>query len=92
MRLLQIYPKGDFYTGAAIQLRDLARGLAARGHRVVVVTRPSERWAEEARAAGFVHHGFFRGPADSPGPRGSPAFFAGSGSRSSTLTRAAGAR
>jgi glycosyltransferase involved in cell wall biosynthesis len=67
VRLLQIYPKGDFYTGAAIQLRDLARDLAARGHRVLVVTRPSERWAEEARAAGFVHHGFFRGPADVAG-------------------------
>ncbi len=64
MRLLQIYPKGDFYTGAAIQLRDLARDLATRGHHVLVVTRPSERWTEEARAAGFVHHGFFRGPAD----------------------------
>jgi glycosyltransferase involved in cell wall biosynthesis len=67
VRLLQIYPKGDFYTGAAIQLRDLARDLAARGHRVLVVTRSSERWAEEARAAGFVHHGFFRGPADVAG-------------------------
>jgi glycosyltransferase involved in cell wall biosynthesis len=64
VRVLQIYPKGDFYTGAAIQLRDLARGLAARGHRVLVVTRPSERWAEEAAAGGFAHHGFFRGPGD----------------------------
>jgi glycosyltransferase involved in cell wall biosynthesis len=64
VRVLQIYPKGDFYTGAAIQLRDLARDLAARGHRVLVVTGPSERWAAEARAAGFVHHGFFHGPAD----------------------------
>ena len=67
MRLLQIYPKGDFYTGAAIQLRDLARELAARGHRVIVVTRPSERWAGEASAAGFLHAGFFRGPADMVG-------------------------
>jgi glycosyltransferase involved in cell wall biosynthesis len=64
VRLLQIYPKGDFHTGAAIQLRDLARELAARGHRVVVVTRPSERWAAEAAAAGFAHAGFFRGPAN----------------------------
>jgi glycosyltransferase involved in cell wall biosynthesis len=64
VRLLQIYPKGDFYTGAAIQLRDLARALAGRGHRVVVVTRPSERWAAEARTAGFAHLGFFRGAAD----------------------------
>jgi glycosyltransferase involved in cell wall biosynthesis len=65
--LLEIYPKGDFYTGAAIQLRDLARGLAERGHRVTVVTRASERWTEEARAAGFAHLGFFRGPVDPVG-------------------------
>jgi glycosyltransferase involved in cell wall biosynthesis len=64
VNLLEIYPKGDFHTGAAIQLRDLARGLATRGHRVTVVTRASERWATEARAAGFTHLGFFRGPVD----------------------------
>jgi glycosyltransferase involved in cell wall biosynthesis len=34
---------------------------------VVVVTRPSARWAEEARAAGFDHRGWFRGPADPVG-------------------------
>ena len=67
MNLLQIYPKGDFHTGAAIQLRDLARCLAVRGHRVIVVTGPSERWAAEARAAGFAHLDFFRGPADPVG-------------------------
>jgi glycosyltransferase involved in cell wall biosynthesis len=67
MNLLQIYPKDDYYTGAAIQLRELAAGLAARGHRVVVVTRPSERWAAEARAAGFGHRDFFRGPVDPVG-------------------------
>jgi glycosyltransferase involved in cell wall biosynthesis len=69
VRLLQIYPKGDFHTGAAIQLRDLARSLAARGHQVTVVTRPSERWTAEARAAGFAHAGFFRHPADPLGAR-----------------------
>ena len=69
MRLLQIYPKGDFHTGAAIQLRDLARELVVRGHQVTVVTRPSERWTAEARAAGFRHAGFFRGPADPGGAR-----------------------
>jgi glycosyltransferase involved in cell wall biosynthesis len=67
VNLLEIYPKGDFYTGAAIQLRDLARDLAARGHRVTVVTRPSERWAAEARAAGFAHLGFFHSPVDPVG-------------------------
>jgi glycosyltransferase involved in cell wall biosynthesis len=67
VNLLEIYPKGDFHTGAAIQLRDLARGLSLRGHRVTVVTRASERWAAEARAAGFAHLGFFRGPMDPVG-------------------------
>jgi glycosyltransferase involved in cell wall biosynthesis len=67
VNLLEIYPKGDFYTGAAIQLRDLARGLALRGHRVTVVTRASERWAAEALAAGFTHLGFFRGSVDPVG-------------------------
>ncbi len=64
LRLLQIYPKGDFHTGAAIQLRDLAGALAARGHRVLVLTPPNARWRAEAEAAGFAHHGFFRSPAD----------------------------
>jgi glycosyltransferase involved in cell wall biosynthesis len=34
---------------------------------VVVVTRASARWTEEARAAGFDHQGFFRGAADPAG-------------------------
>lgn len=38
--------------------------MAARGHRVTVVTRPSERWTREAAEAGFRHHGVFRSPAD----------------------------
>lgn len=53
LRILQIYPKDDYFTGAAIQLRDLAIGLAARGHTVTVATPPSERWAERMRAAGI---------------------------------------
>jgi glycosyltransferase involved in cell wall biosynthesis len=69
VNLLEIYPKADFHTGAAIQLRDLARGLAARGHRVTVVTRESERWTAEAAAGGFTHAGFFRGPVDPAGAR-----------------------
>jgi L-malate glycosyltransferase len=55
LRILQLYPKGDFFTGAAIQLRDLAVGLAARGHRVTVATPPSAHWAERCRAAGIEH-------------------------------------
>jgi glycosyltransferase involved in cell wall biosynthesis len=55
LRVLQIYPKGDFFTGAAVQLRDLARGLSARGHHVTVVTPPSEEWAARCREAGLTH-------------------------------------
>jgi glycosyltransferase involved in cell wall biosynthesis len=55
LRILEIYPKGDFFTGAAVQLRDLARGLAARGHAVTVVTPPSEEWAARCREAGLAH-------------------------------------
>ncbi|HVQ74721.1 MAG TPA: glycosyltransferase family 4 protein [Candidatus Binatia bacterium] len=69
LRILQIYPKGDFHTGAAIQLRDLAGALAGRGHRVIVLTRPSDRWAAEASRGGFVHQGSLR-----PGVRMRDAF------------------
>jgi glycosyltransferase involved in cell wall biosynthesis len=51
LRILQLYPKEDYFTGAAIQLRELARGLAKRGHHVVVATRPSRIWAEKAKEA-----------------------------------------
>ena len=49
LRILQLYPKADFFTGAAIQLRDLVAGLAARGHVVTVSTPPSPGWAERWR-------------------------------------------
>jgi len=53
LRVLQLYPKADYFTGAAIQLRDLAIGLAARGHDVTVATPPSELWAERMARAGI---------------------------------------
>ena len=40
LRVLQLYPKADYFTGAAIQLRELARELVARGHMVIVATPP----------------------------------------------------
>ena len=55
MRILQLYPKADYFTGAAIQLRELAQGLRERGHHVVVATRPSPVWAEKCAAAGLPH-------------------------------------
>ena len=53
LRILQLYPKADYFTGAAIQLRDLAIGLARRGHAVTVATPASEIWAERMRAEGI---------------------------------------
>ena len=55
LRILQLYPKADYFTGAAVQLRDLATGLAARGHAVTVATPPNPLWAERLGAAGVVH-------------------------------------
>jgi glycosyltransferase involved in cell wall biosynthesis len=56
LRILQLYPKADYFTGAAIQLRDLVTGLGARGHDVTVATRPSELWTTTMRAAGARHY------------------------------------
>jgi glycosyltransferase involved in cell wall biosynthesis len=55
VRILQLYPKSDYFTGAAIQLRELAWGLHARGHHVVVATRPSPEWASQCAARGLVY-------------------------------------
>jgi glycosyltransferase involved in cell wall biosynthesis len=48
LRVLQLYPKTDYFTGAAIQLRELARGLAARGHTVTLATPPGPHGARLA--------------------------------------------
>jgi glycosyltransferase involved in cell wall biosynthesis len=50
LRVLQLYPKADYFTGAAIQLRELARGLAARGHLVTIATPPGPHGARLATA------------------------------------------
>jgi len=55
LRILQLYPKSDYFTGAAIQLRDLAIGLAGRGHTVTVATSPNPHWAARLRTAGIGH-------------------------------------
>lgn len=56
MNILHIYPKSDYFTGGAIQLLGLAKGLVARGHRVGVVTRPGEGWAERCAEAGVRYY------------------------------------
>jgi glycosyltransferase involved in cell wall biosynthesis len=55
VRVLQLYPKSDYFTGAAIQLRELAWGLHTRDHHVVIATGPSEAWAAQCAAAGVVY-------------------------------------
>jgi len=57
MNILHLYPKSDYFTGAAVQLLELARGLAGHGHHVVVATRPTEGWAERCRQAGLPYYG-----------------------------------
>jgi glycosyltransferase involved in cell wall biosynthesis len=65
LRILQIYPKQDVFTGAAIQLRELAEGLRDRGHHLVVVTRPHADWTEWASRIGITHYGLpMRHPLD----------------------------
>jgi len=56
LRVLQLYPKSDYFTGAAVQLLDLARGLQHRGHHVVVATRPGGAWAEKCAETGLAYH------------------------------------
>lgn len=57
LRILQLYPKGDYFTGAAIQLRDLVWGLKARAHEVVVATRPNQQWEARTQEAGIPYYG-----------------------------------
>jgi len=56
LRVLQLYPKSDYFTGAAVQLLGLSRGLHARGHHVVVATRSGGAWAEKCAAAGLPYY------------------------------------
>jgi glycosyltransferase involved in cell wall biosynthesis len=56
LRVLHLYPKGDFFTGAAIQVWDLVQGLQARGHDIVLATRPGSHWASRAAGAGLTYY------------------------------------
>ena len=53
LSILQVLEKGSFTTGSVVQMYELARGLAARGHRVAVVSRPGGEVGERARADGI---------------------------------------
>lgn len=56
LHVLHLYPKGDYFTGAAVQAMELATGLAGRGHHVVVATRPSEIWAQKTAECGLAYY------------------------------------
>lgn len=53
LSILQVLEKGSFTTGSVVQMFELARGLARRGHRVGVVSRPGGEVAARAVAEGI---------------------------------------
>ncbi len=53
LSVLQVLEKGSFTTGSVVQMFELARGLARRGHRVGVVSRPGGEVADRSRAEGI---------------------------------------
>lgn len=53
LSVLQVLEKGSFTTGSVVQMYELARGLAARGHRVAVVSRPGGEVGERSLADGI---------------------------------------
>ncbi len=53
LSILQVLEKGSFHTGSVVQMYQLASGLAGRGHRVAIVTRPESEVAERARRDGL---------------------------------------
>ncbi len=53
LSILQILEKGLFSTGSVVQMFELARGLARRGHRVAIVSRPQGEVPDWARREGL---------------------------------------
>jgi glycosyltransferase involved in cell wall biosynthesis len=53
LSILQILEKGLFSTGSVVQMFQLARGLAGRGHRVAIVSRSEGQVPEQARRDGI---------------------------------------
>ena len=54
LSVLQVLEKGSFTTGSVVQMFELARGLARRGHAVGVVSRPGGEVADRCRAEGLA--------------------------------------
>jgi glycosyltransferase involved in cell wall biosynthesis len=53
LSILQVLEKGLFSTGSVVQMFQLARGLAGRGHRVAIVSRPEGDVPARAREDGL---------------------------------------
>ncbi|HVE65126.1 MAG TPA: glycosyltransferase family 4 protein [Thermoanaerobaculia bacterium] len=53
LSILQVLEKGSFTTGSVVQMFELARGLARRGHEVAVVSRPGGEVADRCRGEGI---------------------------------------
>jgi glycosyltransferase involved in cell wall biosynthesis len=56
MRIFQALEFNQFSTGSVHQMFQAAEGLAARGHEVHVVSRPSEALADACKRAGVLFH------------------------------------
>lgn len=71
LSILQVLEKGSFTTGSVVQMFELARGLARRGHRVAVVSRPDGDVGGRCRAEGIPFFAFqFRHEFDLASARG----------------------
>ena len=55
LTIVEMLEKTGFATGSVVQMFEAAAGMAARGHRVVVVTRPSPEMAARCAASGVEH-------------------------------------
>jgi glycosyltransferase involved in cell wall biosynthesis len=53
LSILQVLEKGRFTTGSVVQMFELARGLARRGHRVTIVSRSDGEVADRSRSEGI---------------------------------------
>jgi glycosyltransferase involved in cell wall biosynthesis len=55
LTIVQMLEKTTFATGSAVQMAEAATGLAARGHRVIAVTRRDPELAQRFAEAGVEH-------------------------------------
>ena len=53
LSILQVLEKGNFNTGSVVQMFQLGEGLAGRGHRVAIVSRPGSEVAARAKERGL---------------------------------------